>query len=206
MLWQESKLKTQRQQVCQSIMIWAMPKRQDSQPESPKSSSRDVTVGDSLSDIATCKDKEDVEEEEDDEEHTELSKLSKDDKPGWVMGTISKSVQQRMDSLGPKQMRIDKLTQPGWRDVANLFCQSDLNYGTAELTAPAFGKVQTDKLESAPAVTTFCELTKTLDIVIGISQMLLGTSQPGSCHVRQRSGTSKTHKQIAYGVPMGTPD
>jgi len=53
------------------------------------------TIGDSLSDRASSDDEQDGEDEEDDEEDTELCMLS-DDEPGWVMGTISKTVQHRM--------------------------------------------------------------------------------------------------------------
>jgi len=53
-------------------------------------------IGDSLSDLASSEDEEDGEDEDDDEEDTELGKLSKDDEPGWVMGTITKTVKKRM--------------------------------------------------------------------------------------------------------------
>jgi len=57
-------------------------------------------IGDSLSNLASSEDEEDGEDEDDDEEDTELGKLSEDDKPGWVMGTISTTVQHRMESFG----------------------------------------------------------------------------------------------------------
>jgi len=53
-------------------------------------------IGDSLSDLASFDDEEDAEDEEEDDD-TEQGKLSEDDEPGWVMGTISKSVQRRME-------------------------------------------------------------------------------------------------------------
>jgi len=71
-------------------------------------------IGDSLSDLASSQDKEDGEDKDDDEEDTELHKLSEDDEPGWVMGTISKRVQHRMESFRQMQMR-----QPGWGDAAD---------------------------------------------------------------------------------------
>jgi len=61
-----------------------------------------IAIGDSLSDLASSDDGEDGEDEDDEE--TELGKLSDDDKPGWVMGTITKTVQQRMESFRQKQM------------------------------------------------------------------------------------------------------
>jgi len=65
-------------------------------------------IGDSLRYLASSDDEQDGEDEDDDEEDTELGKLSEDDKPGWVMGTISESVQHHMESFRPKQKRLDK--------------------------------------------------------------------------------------------------
>ena len=53
-----------------------------------------VAMGDSQSDLASSDDREDGEDEDDEE--TEQGMLSEDDKPGWVMATITKTVQQRM--------------------------------------------------------------------------------------------------------------
>jgi len=54
-----------------------------------------VAIGDSLSDLATSDDGEDGEEEDDDE--TGQRNFSEDDDPGWVLGTITKTVQQRTE-------------------------------------------------------------------------------------------------------------
>ena len=70
-------------------------------------------VGDSLSDLAGSEDEEDREDEDDDEQDTELGKLCEDEDPGWVMGTISKTVKHCMESFWQNQMRLDELTQPG---------------------------------------------------------------------------------------------
>jgi len=70
-----------------------------------------VAIRDSLSTLATSDDEQDGEDEDDDD--TELGKLSKDDKPGWVMGIISTTVQQRTERSRQKQMKLDKLTQQG---------------------------------------------------------------------------------------------
>jgi len=78
-----------------------------------------VAIGDSLSDLASSDDGEDGEEEDDEE--TEQGNLSEDDEPGWVMGTITKMVQQRKERFRQKQMKLDKLTQPGWEDAADFF-------------------------------------------------------------------------------------
>jgi len=56
-------------------------------------------IEDSLSDLASLEDEHDGESEEDNEQDTELGKLSDDDEPGWVMDTISKTVQHRMESI-----------------------------------------------------------------------------------------------------------
>jgi len=70
-----------------------------------------VAIRDSLSDLASSDDGEDGEDEDDEE--TKQGKLSKDDEAGWVMGTITKTVQQRMERFQQKQMKLDELTQPG---------------------------------------------------------------------------------------------
>jgi len=81
-------------------------------------------IGDSLSDLASSDDEEDAEDEDEDDD-TEQGKLSEDDKPGWVMGTISKSVQRRMERFCQKQMKRDELTQPGWGDAADYSHERD---------------------------------------------------------------------------------
>jgi hypothetical protein len=70
-----------------------------------------VAIGGSLSDLASSDDGEDGEEEDDEE--TEQGNLSEDDEHSWVMGTITKMVQQRMKRFRQKQMKLDELTQPG---------------------------------------------------------------------------------------------
>jgi hypothetical protein len=90
-----------------------------------------VAVRDSLKDLASSDDGEDGEGEDDEE--TEQGKLSEDDEPGWVMGTIIETVQQRMVRFRQKQMMFNDLTQPGWEDAADLLCRRDKKYGTSEL-------------------------------------------------------------------------
>jgi len=53
-------------------------------------------IGDILSDLTSSDDEEDAEDDEEDDD-TEHGKLSEDDEPGWVIGTISKSVKRRME-------------------------------------------------------------------------------------------------------------
>jgi len=153
-------------------------------------------IGDILSDLATSDDEEDWEDEED-EEDTELGKLREDDEPGWVMGTMSKTVQHSMESFRQKQMRLDKLTQQGWGDTADYFRKSDMKYGIAELMIPAIVKPQTDTTIAIPLPTTFGEIMLTLDIVPGQSQMLRGTSWPESSQMTVGSSKPQSRTHIA---------
>jgi len=84
-----------------------------------------AAIGDSLSDLATSDDGDDGEDED---EETEQDKLSEDDEPGWVMGKITKTVQQRMESFRQKQMKLDELTQPGWENAANYFRETAVEH------------------------------------------------------------------------------
>jgi hypothetical protein len=138
-------------------------------------------IGDSLSDLASSDNGEDA---EDQDEETEQGKLIEYDEPGWAMGTISKTVQQRKERFRQKQMKLDELTQPGWEDAADYFRKRDKRYGTAELRVPVVVQPQTDDGASAPPPTTFGELIERFHIVPGISQMPQGTSRPGSSHIR----------------------
>ena len=90
-----------------------------------------VVIGHSMSHLASSDDWEDGQDEGD--EQTEQGRLSRYDEPGWVMGTISTTVQQRMERFGQKEMRLDKSTQPGGGVVANHFAAWDKKYGTSEL-------------------------------------------------------------------------
>jgi len=94
-----------------------------------------IAIGDSLSDLASSDDGEDGEDEDDEE--TEKVKLSEDDEPSWVMGTITKTVQQCMERFRQKQMKFQELTQPGWEDAADYFRERDTKYGTSEFRVPA---------------------------------------------------------------------
>jgi len=145
-------------------------------------------IGDSLSDLASSDDEEDVEDEEADQDDTELGKLSEDDEPGRVMGTISKTVQHRMEKFWQKQRMLDEFTQSGWGDAANIVIERDKKYGMAELTVQAVVNSQMDDVPAPPAPTTFADLNETHDNVSRVSHISQGTSRPGSSHIRQRSG------------------
>jgi hypothetical protein len=68
-----------------------------------------VAIGDSMSDHACSNDGEDGDNE--DVAETEQGEQSEGDEPGWVLGTNTKTVPQRMQRFRHKQMKLDKLTQ-----------------------------------------------------------------------------------------------
>jgi hypothetical protein len=47
--------------------------------------------------------------------------LSEDDEPGWVMGTMTKTVNQHKERFRQTLMKLDECTQPGWEDAADSF-------------------------------------------------------------------------------------
>jgi hypothetical protein len=163
-------------------------------------------IGDSLSDLASSDDEEDGEDEDDDEEDTGHGKLSEDDEPGWVMGTISKTVQHRMESFAQKQLRLDELKQPGWGDVADYFRERDMQFRTAELKIPAVGKPQEDSTAATPSPTTFGELMQALDIVPGQSQMPQVTSRQGTSQMRLGSEKPQADNRILPPMPAAVRD
>ena len=111
-----------------------------------------VAIGDSLSNLASSDVGEDGEDQDDEE--TVQGKLSEDDEPGWVIGTITKTVQQRMETYWQKQMKLDELTQLEWENAADYFRERDQKYGTSELRALAVVQPQTDDDAPAPPPTT----------------------------------------------------
>jgi hypothetical protein len=162
-----------------------------------------AAIGDSLSDLASS---DDGENREDEDEETEQGKLSEDDEPGWVMGTISKTVQQRMESFRQKQMKLDELTEPGWEDAAEYFRLPDKKYGTAELRVLAVVQPGTDDDASARPATTFGQRMERIEIVAQISQMPQGTSRPGSSHIRRGSVKPQSNTSMSGLQPAAEPD
>jgi len=67
-----------------------------------------VAIIDSLNNLASSNDGKEGEDDTDDK--TEPGKLSKDDEPGWVMGTLSKTVLQCLERVREKQIKLDRLT------------------------------------------------------------------------------------------------
>jgi len=160
-----------------------------------------VAIGDSLSDVASSDAGEDGEDEQ--EEETEQGKLSEDDEPSWVMGTITKTVQQRMERFRQMLMKFDKFTQPGWEDAADYFCERDQEYGTSKLRVLAVALPQTNDDAPPHPLTTFAELMESLDIVPGILQ---GTCWRGSSHIRLSSVKPQSESSIPSSEPAAEPD
>jgi len=163
-------------------------------------------IGDSLSDLASSDDGEDGEDEDDDEEDPAAGKLSEDDEPGWVMGTISKTVQFRTECIRQKQIQLDELTQAGWGDPADYFHERDEKYGTTEFKVPAVVKPQTAVDAASSVSTAFTEHLETLDNFPGTLQMLQVTSRPGSDHQRLGLQKPQTHECIPSLPPAPIPD
>ena len=131
-----------------------------------------IAIGDSLSDPAKSdddKDGDDEDRDDEDDEDTEPGRLSKDDEPWWVMGTISKTIQQRMESFRQKQSKIDELTQPEWGNAADYFSERDMKFWRTIFKVPPAINPQTDEVAAVPALTTFWDLITSPDIVPGTS-------------------------------------
>jgi len=163
-----------------------------------------IAIGDSLSDLGSSDNVEDGNDEDDDE--IEQGKLSENDEPSWVMGTITKTVPQRMEMFQHKLMKLDELTQLGWEDAADYFRERDKMYGTYELMLPAIIKRQTDDDATAHPRTTFGDLIECLEIVPGILQMPQGTSRPGSSHMRLASMKPQLNTSITGLEPTAERD
>jgi len=141
-----------------------------------------AAIVDTQRDLACSDVREDGEDE--DAEETEQGKLSEDDKPGWVMRTITKTVQQSMERFRQKQMKLDKLSQPRYEDAPNYFPERDNKYFTSQLIVPAVIQLQSDNDVSPSAPTTFGEFMEYLEIVPRILSMLQGTSRAGGSQMR----------------------
>jgi hypothetical protein len=108
-----------------------------------------------------------------------------------------------MERFWQKQMKFDQLTQPGWEDAADYFCQRDKKYGTSELRVPAVVQPQTNDDASPHPLITFAELMDSLDIVPGILEV---TSRPASSHIRLGAVKSQSKSSIPSGEPAAEPD
>jgi len=122
-------------------------------------------IGESMSDHSSSDDEVDGEDHEVDGEDSAQGKQTKDDEPGWVMGTISKTVLHCMERFRPKLMQCDDLTQLGWGDAADYYWKRVMLYRTAKLMVPPVVKPQTDTIAARPSPTTSGELMQNIDIV-----------------------------------------
>lgn len=87
-------------------------------PEIPFEKMLNVIGGD-LSDYSYSNDEEDRQYENCDEDATRLDQLTDGDKPGCILGKISKMVQHHLPNDQQKLWRLDKLNKPGWGDAIN---------------------------------------------------------------------------------------
>jgi hypothetical protein len=92
------------------------------------------------------------------------------------MGTISKTVQHRIDSFRQKQMMLGELTKPGWGNVADYFCERDMTSGLTELKVRAVVQPETTRYVATPSPTAFGEHMYAVNIVPRQSQMPQVTS------------------------------
>jgi len=122
-----------------------------SKPETPFEEMLNA-IGDSLSDIASSDDQEDGEDKDNDGDDPAGGKLSDDDEPGWVMGTISNTVQYRMERFRQMQMKLVEVMHPGWGDATDCFHETDKKYGTTKLKILVVVQPQTvaDAASSVP--------------------------------------------------------
>jgi len=141
----------------------------------------------SLSAPVSSHDEENRQDENDNEADSELGNLCKDNEPDWVIGTITNMVQQCMKCVQNIQIRLDELMQPRWEDKHDYFHKGGNVYGTAELRVLAVAKLQTYHGVAVHIPTTLGELRDTLAILPRTLQILQGTSQPDSRHIRLRS-------------------
>jgi len=163
-------------------------------------------IRDNVSDLASSDEEQDGEDEDYDEDDTALGKLSEDDEPGWVMGTIFKTLQHGLESFRQKRMKLDELTQPGCGDATNYLSERDMKYGNTEWRVPAGVKHQIDTTAATPSSTTFGEHMQTLDIVRGESPMTAVTSRPGSSQMRLGSEKPQSHLFIRDVSPDAATD
>jgi len=83
-----------------------------------------VAIWNSLSDLARSDDGENGEDKDDEE--SEQGQLSRDHEPGWVMATITKTIQQCMERFRQKQMKLDEMTQTGREDADDYFREREM--------------------------------------------------------------------------------
>ena len=125
-----------------------------------------------------------------------MGKLSDNDEPDWVMRTITKMVQQRMESFRQMQMSLDELTQPQCGDATNCIRERDMKYANVELKVLAVVKPQIDTTPATSSPTTVGEHMQTLQLMREQSEMPAVTSRPGCRQVREGSEKPQSHQFI----------
>jgi len=160
-----------------------------------------VAIRDNLNNLASSDYGADEEDEYDEE--TAKVKLSEDTEPSWVIGQITKPVQQRMRRLRLEQIKLNELKEPGSEYTVNHICENDKMYVTHQMRELALIPLQTDDDDASPATTTLGECLECLEIVPGISQMLQPTPRSGSSHYRLGSVMPVSNTNIS-GLEPGT--
>lgn len=97
------------------------------------------------------------------------------------------------------------MTQPGWDDVADYFCEGDMKYGMVELKVPTVVKPQTDTTEGTQSPTIFEEPMETLHIIPGKLYMPRGTFETGSNQRRLGFHKPLSYQLIASLSPNAVP-
>ena len=103
-------------------------------------------------------------------------------------------------------MKIDEVTQPGWKDAVDCIREREMWYGTSEWRVPAIVKLHLDDDAAASVLSTCGELMECLDIVPGISEMPQRTSRPPCGHMRLGSGKPQFNTKLLSLVPDPEPD
>jgi hypothetical protein len=163
-----------------------------------------VAFANSVSDIVRSDDGDDGEQQ--DVESPERGQLSEDDEPGWMLGTITKTVQQRMERFWQKHMKSNKSSHPGWDNTPAYYRDRETKYGLSEIRVPAVIQPQTDEDAAASGMTPLGELLECLDIVRGISQMLHGTFRLARSYMSLGSGKLRWNISIPCLAPGSESD
>jgi hypothetical protein len=163
-------------------------------------------IGESLSDLTSTEDEQDGEVENDYKEGTELGKLTEDNKPGWVICTITNTVLHRMQSFGPKQMTLNELTQLAWGDTAEYFCKRVMKYRSTESKVPAVARPQTVTTAATPSPTASGDHMQKLDVVHGQVQMPQVTSRQRSSQMMLGPESPQADSHIVSLTLDAVPD
>jgi hypothetical protein len=90
-------------------------------------------IRDSVDDVTTSDEEDDHYDNISDGQDYDDAKLSDDDAPGWVVGTINKSVQERLETVPMKRIKLQELTTLAWAEAEADFTIRNRKYGTTKL-------------------------------------------------------------------------